>query len=59
MMTYTAPHPYADLERVVEEAWEARDSVSAATGGEVRDAVDATLEALGTGALRGRRALGA
>jgi len=52
MMTYTAPHPYADLERVVEEAWEARDSVSAATGGEVRDAVDATLEALGTGALR-------
>ncbi|MBC7477119.1 MAG: 2,3,4,5-tetrahydropyridine-2,6-dicarboxylate N-succinyltransferase [Pseudorhodobacter sp.] len=51
-MTYTAPHPYADLERVVEEAWEARDAVTAATGGEVRDAVDATLEALGTGALR-------
>ncbi len=52
MMTYTAPHPYADLERLVEEAWEARETVTAASGGEVRDAVEATLEALGTGALR-------
>ena len=52
MMTYTAPHPYADLERIVEDAWDARDAVSAATGGEVRDAVEATLAALGTGALR-------
>ena len=51
-MTYSAPHPYADLERVVEEAWEARETVTSATGGEVRDAVDATLEALDQGELR-------
>ena len=51
-MTYTAPHPYADIERVVEDAWEARDTVTAATGGEMRDAVEATLEALGKGDLR-------
>ena len=51
-MTYTAPHPYADIERVVEDAWEARDIVTPATGGEMRDAVEATLAALGTGALR-------
>jgi 2,3,4,5-tetrahydropyridine-2,6-dicarboxylate N-succinyltransferase len=51
-MTYSAPHPYADLERVVEEAWEARETVTSATGGEVRDAVDATLEALDKGELR-------
>ena len=51
-MTYTAPHPYADLERVVEEAWEGRETVTSATGGEIRDAVDATLEALDKGELR-------
>ena len=51
-MTYTAPHPYADIERVVEDAWEARDIVTPATGGEMRDAVEATLAALGSGALR-------
>ena len=51
-MTFTAPHPYADIERVVEDAWEARDTVTAATGGEMRDAVEATLEALGKGELR-------
>jgi 2,3,4,5-tetrahydropyridine-2-carboxylate N-succinyltransferase len=51
-MTFSAPHPYAEIERVVEDAWEARDTVTSATGGEMRDAVDATLEALGTGDLR-------
>ena len=51
-MTYTAPHPYADIERVVEDAWEARDIVTPATGGEMRDAVEATLAALGAGELR-------
>jgi 2,3,4,5-tetrahydropyridine-2-carboxylate N-succinyltransferase len=51
-MTYTAPHPYADLERVIDEAWEGREAVSSATGGEVRDAVEATLEALDKGELR-------
>ena len=51
-MTYTAPHPYADLERVVDEAWDGRETISSATGGEVRDAVEATLEALDKGDLR-------
>ena len=51
-MTYTAPHPYADIERIVEDMWEARDTVTPATGGEMRDAVEATLEALGSGDLR-------
>ena len=51
-MTYTAPHPYADIERVVEDACEARDIVTPATGGEMRDAVEATLAALGAGELR-------
>ncbi|MEO8242186.1 MAG: 2,3,4,5-tetrahydropyridine-2,6-dicarboxylate N-succinyltransferase [bacterium] len=51
-MTYTAPHPYAELERVVEEAWDAREMVTSATGGEVREAVEATLTALDSGDLR-------
>ena len=36
----------------IEAAWEARDSVSSATAGAVRDAVDAALEALDSGRLR-------
>ena len=43
---------YAALEPVIAAAWEARDGISAATRGEVRDAVEATLAALDTGALR-------
>ncbi|MCY1126551.1 2,3,4,5-tetrahydropyridine-2,6-dicarboxylate N-succinyltransferase [Frigidibacter sp. RF13] len=40
------------LEKAIEAAWEARDGVGLTTKGEVRDAVDATLEALDKGTLR-------
>ncbi len=42
----------ADLERAIETAWESRDTISPTTGGEVREAVDATLAALDSGNLR-------
>ena len=40
------------LETAIEAAWEARDSLTPATGGEAREAVEATLEALDKGVLR-------
>ncbi|MDX2102076.1 MAG: 2,3,4,5-tetrahydropyridine-2,6-dicarboxylate N-succinyltransferase [Alphaproteobacteria bacterium] len=40
------------LEAIVSEAWEQRDSLSSTTGGEVREAVEAALEALDSGRLR-------
>ncbi|WP_182086216.1 2,3,4,5-tetrahydropyridine-2,6-dicarboxylate N-succinyltransferase [Aureimonas sp. ME7] len=43
----TASH--ADLERTIEAAFEARDGVSSATKGEVRDAVDTALDLLDRG----------
>ena len=36
------------LEAAIESAWEIRDQITPATRGEVRDAVEATLEALVT-----------
>ena len=42
----------AALETAIEAAWEARESISTATKGEVREAVEATLEALDKGQLR-------
>lgn len=42
----------AALETAIESAWEARESISTATKGEVREAVEATLEALDKGQLR-------
>ena len=42
----------AALEAAIEAAWEARDSISPSTKGEVRDAVEATLSALDSGSLR-------
>jgi 2,3,4,5-tetrahydropyridine-2-carboxylate N-succinyltransferase len=42
----------ADLQRIIEAAWEARDGVSPATTGEVRDAVTETIERLDAGKLR-------
>jgi 2,3,4,5-tetrahydropyridine-2-carboxylate N-succinyltransferase len=42
----------ASLQPRIEDLWARRDSVSAATGGEDRQAVDAALEALDTGAAR-------
>ena len=40
------------LEAAIEAAWEARDSISPATKGEARDAIEATLSALDSGKLR-------
>ena len=42
----------ATLEAAIEAAWEARDGISPATKGEVRDAIEATLSALDSGSLR-------
>ena len=42
----------ATLEAAIEAAWEARDGISPATKGEVRDAIEATLTALDSGSLR-------
>jgi 2,3,4,5-tetrahydropyridine-2,6-dicarboxylate N-succinyltransferase len=42
----------AALEAAIEAAWEAREGISPATKGEVRDAIEATLTALDSGALR-------
>ena len=43
---------HAALETVIEAAWEARETISPATKGEARDAIEATLNALDGGALR-------
>ncbi|MEX0970975.1 MAG: 2,3,4,5-tetrahydropyridine-2,6-dicarboxylate N-succinyltransferase [Paracoccaceae bacterium] len=40
------------LEAAIEAAWEARDTISPATTGETRDAIEHTLGALDSGALR-------
>ena len=42
----------AELETAIEAAWEARDRITPATGGETRAAIEATLDALDSGALR-------
>ena len=42
----------AQLETAIEAAWEARDSISPNTTGEVREAIEDTLTALDSGALR-------
>ena len=43
---------HAALEAVIDAAWETRDSLTPATKGEVRDAVEATLAALDSGTVR-------
>jgi 2,3,4,5-tetrahydropyridine-2-carboxylate N-succinyltransferase len=43
---------HAELERAIEDAWAARDTITPATGGAARAAIDTTLEQLDTGALR-------
>ena len=43
---------HADLERTIEQAWEARETLTFQTTGPVRDAVEATLGLLDAGALR-------
>ncbi len=42
----------SQLETVIDQAWEDRDSVTPATTGEIRDAVEAALEALDSGQSR-------
>ena len=42
----------AQLELAIEAAWEARDSISPATTGEAREAIEDTLNALDSGRLR-------
>ena len=42
----------AALEAAIESAWDARDSITPATKGEARDAIEATLTALDSGTLR-------
>jgi 2,3,4,5-tetrahydropyridine-2-carboxylate N-succinyltransferase len=42
----------AQLETAIEAAWEARDTITPKTKGEVRDAIESTLDALDGGALR-------
>ena len=43
---------HAALESAIDAAWDARDSISPATMGEARDAIEATLTALDSGTLR-------
>jgi 2,3,4,5-tetrahydropyridine-2-carboxylate N-succinyltransferase len=40
------------LQSTIDQAWEQRDSISASTKGEVRDAVNAAIEALDSGSAR-------
>ncbi|MCL4676724.1 MAG: 2,3,4,5-tetrahydropyridine-2,6-dicarboxylate N-succinyltransferase, partial [Pararhodobacter sp.] len=42
----------AQLEAAIEAAWDARDTISPATTGAARDAIEATLAALDSGTLR-------
>lgn len=42
----------AQLETAIEAAWDARDTISTATTGEVREAIEDTLNALDSGKLR-------
>ncbi|MBL8837367.1 MAG: 2,3,4,5-tetrahydropyridine-2,6-dicarboxylate N-succinyltransferase [Alphaproteobacteria bacterium] len=48
----TANFAAAELQPVIDRAWEGRADINAATRGEVRDAVEATLEALDAGRAR-------
>lgn len=42
----------AQLEQAIEAAWDARDTITTATTGEVREAIEDTLHALDSGTLR-------
>ncbi|MDR9392741.1 MAG: 2,3,4,5-tetrahydropyridine-2,6-dicarboxylate N-succinyltransferase [Roseovarius sp.] len=42
----------AQLEKAIETAWEGRDRITPTTGGETREAIEDTLEALDSGKLR-------
>ena len=42
----------ATLETTIDDAWEKRDAISTATGGQVRDAIEAALDGMDSGDLR-------
>ncbi len=42
----------ATLETTIDDAWEKRDAISTATGGQVRDAIEAALDGMDCGDLR-------
>ena len=42
----------AELERAIEAAWDVRDTITSATTGESREAIERTLNALDGGSLR-------
>jgi len=42
----------AQLEAAIEAAWDARDTITPSTGGETREAIEDTLNALDSGKLR-------
>jgi 2,3,4,5-tetrahydropyridine-2,6-dicarboxylate N-succinyltransferase len=44
--------PHANLQSVIEKAWDAREGLNGSTKGEVRDAVETTLNLLDSGKLR-------
>ena len=44
----------AALETAIEAAWETRDSITPATKGEAREAIETTLTALDSGVVAGR-----
>ena len=43
---------HSDLQQIIEDAWDRRDSLSPATGAPVRDVVEAALEGLDSGRFR-------
>jgi 2,3,4,5-tetrahydropyridine-2-carboxylate N-succinyltransferase len=47
-----APMSNAQLETAIEAAWDARDTITPATTGETREAIEDTLNALDSGSLR-------
>jgi len=52
IMANTARKPDASLAAIIESAWEAKDTISTATKGDVRDAVNEALDLLDSGAAR-------
>ena len=43
---------HADLQKAVDAAWENKDSITPATKGEVRDAIESALELMDSGQTR-------
>ena len=46
------------LESIIDKAWEGRESITSATTGDIRDAVEAALEAMDSGKERVASPLG-